>query len=192
MNCEKIIKQFIYTIPMVFALHCSSPFEPAFDDFLNLTESPVITGFYVTTFENPDGTGEVIGIPSYSVKKINVFPNPFSFLTGVEINYRYDFITFSHLPEKVKIVIIKGRTPDEAIHSQSSFLGVPSVRRGILKVRTIEKTGTAKFAMWDLKDENGNYVRSGYYRAYFFGEGVPNNYWLDISLNLKKRELIRY
>jgi len=184
------LKALIFVILIISS--CSSPTEPQYG-FINLIEPPVITGFYVTTFENPDGTGEVIGNPSYIIKGINIFPNPFEgFYTGVEINRPVDFITFTHLPKNVTIIIIKGRTPKEAINSQNSYLGIPALKGGVLKVRTIEKNEATQFARWDLKDENEKYIPSGYYRAYLFGEEIPENYWLDISVELKEKILTRY
>ena len=184
MNIKTIIKFFICLISLIIILNCSSSTEPTPDNLLYFLDTPIITGIHVTTNEHPDGTGEVIGIPSYTVKDINVFPNPYSGIITTFSSNRELYVVFNHLPEKVTIVIIKGKSSSEAFNSHRSIMGVPIIKSDVLKVRTVEKDDVSQFSTWDFKDDDGDYVLSGYYRAYLFGERVSDGYYLDISLNL--------
>ncbi len=79
------------------------------------------------------------------VEKINVFPNPYYAFNPNEPN-RFDrFVTFNHLPKKVKIRIFN--------------------LAGTL-VRTLEKDNESQFLKWDLKNESGLPVASGIYFAH--------------------------
>jgi len=185
---NKFIKISIYLILMLALNNCTSPSEPQINDLRTLIEPPIITGIFVTTNEQPGGTGEVLGNPSYEIKEINVFPNPcFASISSLPVpppNFVEPYVTFNHLPEKVKIVIVKGLSLQEALNSRKSFIGTNNLSIGVRKVRTIEKNNISQFVSWDLKDEYKKYVSTGYYRAYFFGDNIPENYYLDIELNL--------
>jgi hypothetical protein len=93
-------------------------------------------------------------------------------------------ITFNHLPENVTLVIIKGKIPQKANSSYSEKLGIYSIQTDTLKIKTIEKNDISKFIFWDLKDHNGKFVSSGYYRAYLSGPEIPEKYFLDLSLDI--------
>jgi hypothetical protein len=185
---NKFIVISICFILILFFKNCTSPSEPFTKDLSVLTEPPIITGIHITTYEQPDGTGEVIGIPSYEIKEISVFPNPYTaFITSVPFpppHFIKPYITFNHLPEKVKIIIVKGLSIQEALNSKKSLIGASNFSFGINKIRTIEKNNISQFERWYLKDENEKYVSSGYYRVYIFGNNIPENYFLDIELNL--------
>ena len=173
-------------------LSCSSPTDLDYSDIVFMAGIPVITGFYVTTDELPDGTGEVIGNPAYTIKNINVFPNPFS---GIE-PFPYSngpYIFFSHLPQsKVTIIIVNGMSEFEARTLSNSYLGTSYIQNGVAVIKTIIKQGNSQFERWDFRDEDENVVESGYYRAYFFGNGIPDNYFLDLSITLEPNWLKRY
>jgi hypothetical protein len=167
---------------------CSNTTGPDQTPVLRVTETPTITGFYVTSEEQPDGTGEVTGNPAYKVNKINVFPNPCPEYPIPFDGYRNAplndiMISFDNLPPKVTIIIVKGRSQEEVNYSSASSFGVPIKPTGILKVRTLVKDDPWPFCRWNARDENGAYIPKGYYRAYFFGDGVPDNYFLDMSID---------
>jgi hypothetical protein len=181
---------FFLLISLVIISGCSSPSEPESSKINILSDSPIISGFYVTTNEKPDGTGEIIGTPAYTVKDINVFPNPFSgYIISSLIrppNFNEPYIIFNHLPENVTITIVRGKKPQDANNINNSILGIPIMHSGLKIIRTIEKNDSTPFFRWNLKDENSNYVQSGVYRAYISGNGIPEKYWLDISLELQE------
>jgi hypothetical protein len=162
---------------------CTNTTGPDKTPVLRITETPLITGFYVTKVDHPDGTGEVIGKPSYKVNKINVFPNPCPEYPIQYIEYNQILITFSYLPRKVTIIIVRGRSKDDVNYGAVSSFGVPNTPTGIWKARTLVKDDPSPFWKWDARDENRAYVPKGYYRAYFFGDGVPDNYFLDMSID---------
>ena len=80
-----------------------------------------------------------------SVKKINVFPNPYLGVNSAETSRYNHFVTFSHLPPKANI----------RIFDMSGTL-----------VRTIEKDDPAQFMRWDLQNHNELPVASGMYIAH--------------------------
>lgn len=185
MDARRILTFVFCVIPAMIIVSCVPPAQPESNYVQTLQESPLITGFYVTTNNQPEGTGKVVGSPSYSVKAINVFPNPYPD-EYVHLHYSF-FVTFSHLPDEATIVIVKGRSPLEASYIQNLPLGVSSIRTPVQVVRTLEKHYDPKynsqFLRWDLTDENRTYVSPGYYRAYIYGDKVPKNYWLDIAID---------
>jgi len=74
--------------------------------------------------------------------KINVFPNPYYGVNAAETSRYNHFVTFSHLPEKVKI----------RIFDLSGTM-----------VRVLEKDDTDQFLQWELDNENGLPVATGMY-----------------------------
>ena len=79
-----------------------------------------------------------------SIKKINVFPNPYLGVNSAETSRYNHFVTFSHLPPKANI----------RIFDMSGTL-----------VRTIEKDDPSQFTRWDLQNHNELPVASGMYIA---------------------------
>jgi hypothetical protein len=82
------------------------------------------------------------------VEKINVFPNPYYAFHSEESNYRQRFITFTHLPERATIRIFN--------------LAGNQVR----KLEKVPGDGTGQFYKWDLENESGLPVASGFYIAH--------------------------
>ena len=194
MNYKIMFTNALIFIFVVISFNCNhQPHQIRLISLVSL-ETPVITGIYVTTNEYPDGTGEVMGNPSYKIKDINVFPNPYSAVVypAAFINVQEPFFTFNHLPDSVTIVIVKGESKIDAINSGKSNLGMSPFHNYAWKVRTIKKNGGSKFMRWDIKDDEGHNVPSGYYRAYFFGEQVPENYYIDMSLEIIDGKLNNY
>jgi len=184
MKTRKIV--LIFLIAAAGGLQCTSPSEPDPQKILSILEPPTITGFYVTTLEHPDGTGEVIGNPAYSVKEINVFPNPCRTTAPPRPRNGYPLLYFIHLSDSAAILIIRGRSIQEAANSESSILGIPAIHSWPSVVRRIEKSSIVSFCAWDLKDNEGNYATSGYYRAYIYGPKVPEDYFLDFALEISE------
>ncbi|MGE5798066.1 MAG: hypothetical protein ACM34O_15610 [Ignavibacteria bacterium] len=192
MKIRKIIKNLTISTAFAAGLQCSSPTEPDPMQIKPVMEQPTITGFYVTTLENPDGTGEVIGNPAYKVKEINVFPNPCRTTAPPRPRYGHPLIAFTHLSDTAVIIIVRGRTIREAANTESSILGIPAVHFWPPVVRRIEKSSFGDFCAWDLKDNKGNYAASGYYRAYIYGPKVPPDYFLDFALEIEESHLEYY
>ena|ERR1035437_8071213 len=179
----------LFPILIIISLNfnsCTNSTGPDKSPILRISEPPTITGFYITNNHYPDGTGDIIGNPAYTIKnKINAFPNP---CPDYPVNGYYNiynfFITFSHLPKRVKMIIVRGRNQEEATNNTYSSLGIPVAPTGIWIERTLEKDDPNQFFRWDLHDENGSFVPKGYYRVYFYGDGVPDNYFLDILVDM--------
>jgi len=182
--------KYVVLLPLLFIIaininSCSNSTEPTDKPVLRISQPPTITGFYKTTDEYPDGTGEIVGNPPYKPNRINVFPNPFPEYPVPEGMAIYGlFVTFNHLPTKVTIIIVKGRSQEETNEHSSSILGVPITPTGIWKVKTLEKNDPSQFYRWNLRDENSIFVPTGYYRAYFYGDGIPANNWVDIYIDM--------
>jgi hypothetical protein len=191
--------KFLGTIIILCSLNCSSPTSSPPSNNLNLINPPIISGIYETTYDYPNGTGRVIGSPSYvlennnEIKGTNVFPNPYYDSTRNEFYGTFiRRVTFSHLPVTATITIVRGVSDAESLSESSSFMGIATIRSGVNIVRTIEKNDSSQFCRWDLKDSNGNYVTTGYYRAYISWPLLSRQYWLDISLNLMENKLNYY
>lgn len=195
MNYGKTLNLLACFILICISFSCSSPSSPETNENQIPQNTPVVTGIYVTTVERPDGNGEVIGNPAYEVKSINAVPNPFTgygtepLFTGTgRPRFR-----FTHLPtQKAKVVIVRGITLQDAAILNNSHFGVPSAPDKAMIIRTLEKNGPERFCFWDFRDFRGNIVESGYYRAYFFGEGVPEGCFVDIALNFISDKYIGY
>jgi len=178
-------KIFLRFIPIILLINCSSPTEVNYIDTVYLAGTPVIKGYYITTNENPDGTGEYVGSPQYDPSKGNVFPNPFleDPIIGGTMDSR--FTTFIHLPPTTtKIFIVKGISEEEINQSSHSYFGIPGFNSSVNIIKEITKIDNSPFARWDFRDENGFLYREGYFRAYIFGEGVPENTFVDIYISL--------
>jgi hypothetical protein len=195
-----INSKFLGIIIIICSLNCSSPTSSPPPNNLNLINPPIISGIYETTYDYPDGTGKVIGFPSYvlqnnnEIKGTNVFPNPYCDSTGNE-RYRsfIRYVTFTHLPVTATITIIRGVSDAESFSGSSSFfMGISTIRNGVNIVRTIQKNDSSQFCRWDLKDYSGKYVTTGYYRAYISWPLISSQYWLDISLNFMENKLTVY
>jgi hypothetical protein len=74
--------------------------------------------------------------------KVNAFPNPYYGVNSAETSRYSHFVTFSHLPSRVKVRIFDAS--------------------GTL-VRVLEKDDSDQFMRWSLDNENGLPVASGMY-----------------------------
>lgn len=176
----------------VSLMQCTSPDEPNMWAYFYSMEVPVVTGIYVTTLDMPDGTGETIGVPSYSVSPngVNVFPNPYveSGIPPLLGNY----LVFNHMDVKGTVVIIRAQRPEERAHQNTSYLGttVPPGKATIL--RTLHKDDPSRFLRWDLTDDTGAAIPSGVYRAFYYGPTIDGIKFLDIIVKEAPGQLIRY
>jgi hypothetical protein len=82
------------------------------------------------------------------VEKIKVFPNPYYAYHSQEANREERFVTFTHLPEKATIRIFN--------------LAGSQVR----KLEKVPGDGTGQFFKWDLENQSGLPVASGFYIAH--------------------------
>lgn len=96
-----------------------------------------------------------------SVKKINVFPNPYLGVNEAETSRFNHFVTFSHLPPKANIRIFD--------------------MSGVL-VRTIEKDDPSQFTRWDLQNHNELPVASGMYIAHIELPGTGMSRVLKLAI----------
>ncbi len=55
MNYKNIILVIIIFVLCVTSISCTSTTEPSPENFIASLETPVVTGIYVTTVENPEG-----------------------------------------------------------------------------------------------------------------------------------------
>ena len=168
------------------SISCNS--DAAFDlvTFAETGEVPVVTGVYVTTFDQPEGTGEIIGTPAYelSLTSVNVFPNPF---VQPDVIRRGDpwaetgypkFPVLARIPGNVTIVIAAARYGGVS-SLQTLGTSVP-VKPHV--VRVIRKTDPSQYFTWDLKDDNFNPVPTGAYRIYVLKDGTNTVQWVDLSV----------
>lgn len=168
---------------------CSGPSEPDQLTVIATQSPPIITGVHVTTSDQPEGTGEIIGKPSYEVSpgSPNAFPNPFlgAFSKQPPIGPSSNpFLTFNNLPETCTLVIVRGFTPEEATQNQTSSFGVPAFKTGSAIVRVLRKNDITAFVRWDLTDESGNYVLSGAYRVNYYGPALNGVKSIDLYLTI--------
>lgn len=171
--------------PILLILGCSNPTEVNYIDSVYLAGTPVIKGYYITTNENPDGNGEYVGSPQYDPTKGNAFPNPYIEDLTVGGLSSDRFITFIHLPPtSTKLFIVKGISENQLNQFSYSYFGIPSFNYPVKVVKEISKQDNSPFARWDFRDENEVIMREGYFRAYIFGEGVPENTFVDFYILL--------
>lgn len=186
-------KNFLNFIPILILINCSSPTEVDYIDCVYLAGTPVIKGYYITTNEYPNGLGEYIGSPQYDPTKANAFPNPFIEDPTIGGTSESRFITLIHLPPTTtKIFIVKGISQEELNLSSYSYFGIPGFNNSVNIVKEITKLDSSPFSRWDFRDENEILYREGYFRAYIFGEDVPENTFVDFYISLGEDQLIRY
>lgn len=185
MSLLKSSKILPYFLPFIIFLSCSSPTDVNFIDSVYLAGTPVIKGYYITTNENPYGTGEYVGSPQYDPSKGNVFPNPYVEDPHIGSTYENRFVTFNHLPPaSAKIFIVQGISQVELNQTSYSYFGIPGFNNSVNIVKEINKPDNSQFARWDFRDENGFLYREGYFRAYVFGEDIPENTFVDFYISL--------
>jgi hypothetical protein len=177
------------------SLQCTSPEEPDVNAYFYTLKTPLVTGVHITTLDMPDGTGETIGVPSYSIPSNgpNIFPNPYAEPDTLHRFEDYQFyVVFSHMPAKATVVIVKGRTPEEIIPPATSYLGttIPSRRTNI--VRTIVKDDPFQFLRWDLTDQEGAPIPSGVYRAFYYGPSIDGFKFMDLFVKRGRKLLINF
>ncbi len=185
-NIIHLFTIFLTALLTTILVNCDSSKNLDITSTVALKTSPVITGIRITSFSEPYGTGFVLGNPSYPMegseyKLFTVYPNPsYDFGPGGSLKNEY-YVTFAHLPENIKIEIFRGIAP-----GQDDEPGVISNGAAISKVLTpveiIHKNSDSQFMKWNLIKEDGSFIPSGLYRAYFYleGEGLVN--WLDIYI----------
>ena len=179
--------------PILFILGCSNPTDVDYIDYINMAGMPVIKGYYITTNENPDGNGEYVGSPQYDPAKANVFPNPYIEDPTIGGTSDSRFITFIHLqPTTTKIFIVKGTCENQLNQPSYSYFGIPSFNNPVNVVKEISKQDNSPFARWDFRDENEIIMREGYFRAYIFGEDVPENTFVDFYISLGRDIINNY
>ncbi len=182
------------SIVLLFILQtsCRSPQSPSVESLLGLNQIPIITGIYYTTPLMPEGTGEVRGRPSHplngeGLQRIKAVPNPLISTPVREdsLNSRgYRKLVFTHLPTSIKIQIVKGIWVGELFDHKSIISGATIYRISSSPLRTIEHVSDLSdgSVSWDLRDDNGNTVPSGFYRIYFIQESENGFHWFDIYL----------
>ena len=179
----------------ISSIRCDSLGEPDPLSFLFLQDVPVITGIHVTTVNNPEGNGEVIGTPSYAVSSnsVNVFPNPYVEPDTIRRFEYFPFeLTFSHLPEKATIVIVRGRWQGEPQTVHPSYGGATVRANEPWVVTTLQKSGPGQYLRWPLTDDKRHFVPTGVYRAFYYGDGIDGVKFIDISVKRGRARLIDF
>jgi len=167
--------KYIVLLPILFIITlnsgCTNSTEPTDKAVLRISEPPTITGFYKTTIEQPEGTGEIIGNPSYKVNKINVFPNPYYGVNSEELNKYNRFVTINHLPQRATIRVFN--------------------LAGVL-VQTITKDDPSQFTRWNLNNQSNLPVASGLYIAYIDMPDLGATKILKIAIIQEQQILDRF
>ena len=108
------------------------------------------------------------------VKKINVFPNPYYADIPAEGNRFERFVTFTHLPHKVKVrifnlagILVRTLTENDKLSEESQFL------------------------RWDLKNENDLPVGSGMYIAHIDMPDIKKTKVLKVFI-VQSAQILKY
>jgi hypothetical protein len=104
------------------------------------------------------------------IQKITVFPNPYYGFQSMETNRYNRYVTFSHLPRKVKI----------KIYTLSGDL-----------VRIIDKEDDTQYLNWDLKNHNKLFVASGMYIAYIDMPEIGEKKIVKVAIIMESQVLDR-
>ncbi|MBI5470934.1 MAG: hypothetical protein HY961_01170 [Ignavibacteriae bacterium] len=145
-----------------------------------------MTGIYVTTIDKPEGTGEIIGAPSYefSPTSANVFPNPY---VQPDVIRRGDPWAEHSYPKFPQLERVHGKVTIVIVAAQFSGASGSQVLGGSVQVkprvvRVIRKTDPSQYFTWDLKDDNFATVPTGAYRIYMTKDGTEDVTWVDLSV----------
>lgn len=172
---------FLLTLMINNLFYCSAIEDPEKKEIY----SPIITGIYETTISAPYGTGTIYGNPAYSVgdsaiplNTINVCPNPYLGMHLRETN-RYDkFLIIFNLPDSIDIEIYK------SIFKRESEVLMKTTSGATDPLRTIIKRDTHRsFYYWNLKDDNNNYIETGFYSLFFY-DNKGNTHRVDAYIIL--------
>lgn len=185
------MKRYILCFMMVLMMFtCHSPDQPTFQSFIGLHHVPVITGIWYVGSSNFGGYFvEKWGNPSYPMpgvkdeyRRINVYPNPYFASSPLDTSPTNRFIMFNHLPDKVAIHIYKGIWFTQEPPPNPVVIDGGIVAKSVKPIRTLHHQSESQFEKWDLKDNSGNYISSGFYRAYFVSEQDELLNWVDMYI----------
>ncbi len=177
----------VLTFSMLLIQGCNSSSQPDILEFISQSKTPIITGIHETNEELPDGTEKVYGAPSYSISEygINIVPNPHLGYSRYATSYLTPLVRIIYPPDEAKIVIVKGLWIGEKEKNALNTSGAITATSNLRIVRIIDKSSNHDYVSWDLKDEDGNFVPSGFYRIYIQSEFFDNDIlWIDLYLIL--------
>ncbi len=114
-----------------------------------------VRGFAFTGNSGPS-PDDVCGEPTRTSGFITGTPNPYQGASVFETSEDERIFRFINLPNRVRIEIVRAR-----------WVGAHFPRGIGQTVRVFEKDSPSRSFDWDLRDETGELVPSGFYRAFF-------------------------
>lgn len=163
---------------LFFLTSCSNQSNPSL--LTGIDETPIITGIYVTTEYDPSGTGEIYGSPHPTDSHFRVVPNPYYGRSTYQSNLS-PVVKITNLPGNARIEILKA-VIDKPQEQNATLGGATTFHLAASPIRTILKSSIddtyTSVQDWDLKDDQGQDVASGFYRIYIiYGENKID--WID-------------
>jgi hypothetical protein len=183
-------------------LHCNSPEEPSTLVLNSLNRTPVITGIYVTAVDPSSVTGYTqrgqLGNPSYLQNQTSVIacPNPYNIFDVSIGQLPVPRIALYNLPPVSELQIYKGIYGFDLTGQKLLNVGNVQTIEGAVfinapsePIRTIEHTSGSGDEVWNLFDDNGSLVPSGFYRIFIIPvtKNANSIQWVDIYLITDKK-----
>jgi hypothetical protein len=167
-------------LPLAFLLvGCDS-------DGSNAGADLAVTGFVITTPERPEvDLFRACGRPARTSGLITAVPNPYRGVSAYEEDPDNRRLRFINLPERVRIEIVSAYW-----FASGAPREVETVAGGVVRVyspvgrtvRVLKKASPSRSLDWDLRDARGEFVPSGFYRAYFTSPSLPGRVFEDLYI----------
>jgi hypothetical protein len=158
-------------VPFTLLALASAGCDSADDSPHPITAGLEVYGFAITTVGSPEvDPYRVCGRPTRTSGFITAVPNPYLGLSVYEADPANRILRFINVPGRVRIEIVRaywhtrGPSPSLLWTAGGLVRVVPSTGR---TVRVIEKDSPSRSIDWDLRDEAGELVPSGFYRVFF-------------------------
>lgn len=184
---RSLILFYLAVVPGLF-FRCHSPENDRITGVYGIHNIPVITGIIVSPEKAPFGNGDVYGTPSYTLDRnesgliFNAVPNSYLVYSLYETHGRELIMKFINLPKQACIEIYRGVWAGQHPPLTNDVKAGGVVRKSIAPIRTLRKNNETNELIWDLRNENGNVIRSGFYRAYLLNDTLKIIDWVDLYI----------
>ncbi len=133
-------------------------------------DNPIVLGGDTWSFSTVAPTTGDEDLAKEAVKNINVYPNPY-YANNALATQRFDnYVTFTHLPAKVKVRIF-------------NLAGI--------QVKVLDKDNASQFLKWNLQNEAGLPVASGMYIAHIDCPALGKEKILKMAI-IQKEQILEY